>query len=352
MAWSLRSFPTFNFSFTSLEIHAHTMDDPWAAPSWSTPAQPSSSKPLSFSPPRSPPKDLGADDPWGAPVSAAPMALAASPDAARRDDRMPSWGGNGGNGDGWGSEVDFQMPARIPMDAPEPERVSSPDRPSWESARLESPVHTERSPDTTVAEVDRDNEVTLDSRPTSPTPRMEPPRFPSPPPLDLPISRTDTPVVPVVIDEEDPEAAFAAALPRAAIDDMPKFDIAGAKQDDGDAGRFGGFSEQAFGAGDVAWSGKAESLPLDSAASGWTVDGPDVGVTSPRLDRRDGGEEEDGWGSAKAAAEVVQPAAVRSEMDWEATQRRLQLQDKLMVSVAAHSAKVTSHQLGNSAFHQ
>lgn len=230
--------------------------------------------------------------------------------------------------------MDFSVPTSLPTIGGQ---EASPEPPTWEIPTT-SPNRTSADGDEAV---DMQYEATavepnvnLDSGPPSPipTPKEAPPRFPSPPPLDLPISRSDTPAVPVVIEDDDPEAAFAAALPRAAVDDMPKFDISGSsKQKHDDEGRFGGFSDEAFGATDVSWTGKAAAL--DEDAGGWAPDpAPVASITSPRLDSREE-VEEDGWGSSRVAATVQETydAPPRKEMDWEAAQRRIQLQDRMMV---------------------
>lgn len=213
--------------------------------------------------------------------------------------------------------MDFGVPtARV--DAVE--RQPSPEPPSWEIPSSAPLGYTPNDHEVAEDVDDRDHEE-LDlasdtSQPTSPAPAATPPRFPSPPPLDLPISRSDTPAAPVQVDDEDPEAAFAAALPRAAVDDMPKFDISGSQS------RFEGFSDAA----DVSWSGAAA---LDTGANGWAPE-PAVHVSSPRFDERE--QVEDGWGAPRIAEETY--ATPAPEMDWEATQRRLQLQDRMMVSGA------------------
>ena len=230
--------------------------------------------------------------------------------------------------------MDFSVPTSLPTSGGQ---EASPEPPTWEiptTSPTRAPSYEGEADDAQYEATAVEPDVNLDSGPHSPiaTPKEAPPRFPSPPPLDLPISRSDTPSAPVVIEDDDPEAAFAAALPRAAVDDMPKFDISGSseqKHDDG--GRFGGFSDEAFGTTDVSWTGKAAAL--DEDAGGWAPDpAPVASVTSPRLDSREE-VEEDGWGSSRVAATVQETygAPPRKEMDWEAAQRRIQLQDRMMV---------------------
>lgn len=118
-----------------------------------------------------------------------------------------------------------------------------------------------------------------------------------------------TPVV-ALPQEEDPEAAFAAALPGSSTNDLPKFDMPKSPSF-GDA-EFGGFSS---GLGDP-WEGKA----------GWGGAAEDATEEQEEED-----EEGEGWGSVRRTpSQRKQPSGM--EQDWEAAQRKIQLQESLIAS--------------------
>jgi hypothetical protein len=111
--------------------------------------------------------------------------------------------------------------------------------------------------------------------------------------------------------DDNPEAAFAAALPRQAVDEMPKFETAIPKSPD--FGDFGGFEAQGITGG--FWDGRS-------------------GVGN-------GGDADDGWGATPSAAsgedswggDTTRQPEPSMDTDWQAAQRNMQLKDALAVSV-------------------
>lgn len=138
-----------------------------------------------------------------------------------------------------------------------------------------------------------------------------------------------TPLAFAAAEEEDPEAAFAAALPGASkFDEMPKFEMPKSPSF-GDAD-FGGFSAGlggSLGGGDGggdAWGGKA----------GWggAADmggGGDFSVNSA-VSREEVGDD-DGWGRTGVEQSAERRVQVGSEPSWEHAQERIRLQQQLVV---------------------
>jgi hypothetical protein len=119
-------------------------------------------------------------------------------------------------------------------------------------------------------------------------------------------------------EEEDPEAAFAAALPqRAASADLPTFDIP--KSPSFGEGDFGGFSS---GLGDPWGGGQKIEWGGDESRE------EDDGVVVSDRDESVG----DGWGHIRPAPVEAIRGSGREGEDWEAAQRKIQLAESLVVS--------------------
>lgn len=141
--------------------------------------------------------------------------------------------------------------------------------------------------------------------------------------------RSMTPAAPQTMDEEDPEAAFVAALPRSSsANDLPKFDMP--KSPSFGDGDFGGFSSglgDPWGSGEkveTGWGGEQDNRGSPEVAgevmgNEGTVDGND--------------ETGEGWGYVRPVQVETVQRPIGGEEDWEVAQRRIQLQESLIVSL-------------------
>lgn len=139
--------------------------------------------------------------------------------------------------------------------------------------------------------------------------------------MTSPPSRNITPAIIHSDADEDPEAAFAAALPRQAVDEMPRFETAIPKSPD--FGDFGGFQEQ--GVTSDFWGGKAAADAADNTNDGWGRSGE-----QDEVDDAHGG-----WaveGDRHVAASREESSGM--DIDWQEAQRRLKLKETLAVSLA------------------
>lgn len=164
----------------------------------------------------------------------------------------------------------------------------------------------------------------------------------SPHALHSPASyRSSTPTMAAAISEDDPEAAFAAALPRSTVNEMPTFDLP--RSPSFGEGDFGGFST---GLGDP-WGGNA-SWGGDEVSE---EKREKFGTTKVAEEEADGDNGE-GWGGVRAAPVESEAKKDAADEDWQSAQRRIQLQEQVAVSPStclSDRAKVVAARQGGQA---
>ncbi|WVQ84923.1 hypothetical protein IAT38_007086 [Cryptococcus sp. DSM 104549] len=338
------------------------MDDPWAAPSWSTPAKPSSSVPsLESGPPRDDPAPSFGGDPWGAPSAGSGAPATAEegagalsevqlPAKEEKKAELPSWGGDD---EPWGAD-ESATPALPTSPPPQPQTKASPDHgavwdlnsppaPPMPDPPSPPPITTTIGPaDTLAAAVPLPTTPVLSTPPTLSTPQFTTP------------TRYHT-LSPSIHSPFSPHSIHSSHTPaRNSLDaggfgaDMELPSVIPKSPSFGDEfGGFSGFGGGGTTGGDDPWgsgAGGGQARATGDGGDGWG--GSDWGDTSfPKsasgilagVEEREEeveeekGVEEEGWGGASRGAGLGLGAARvedKGDTEWEEAQRRIRIQEE------------------------